>query len=111
MINYNNKHFRPVSNTENGETSAETIFKYQQTGNILTSAYAGGRIIYGHLIGLGDENGQIEMRYHQVNDKGKLMTGICNLRPEQLAMVKSDFIKHGNGLREINRNDNRLLKK
>ncbi|GAA4197509.1 hypothetical protein GCM10022289_04840 [Pedobacter jeongneungensis] len=88
MINYNNKYFRPVSNTENGETSAETIFKYQQTGNILTSAYAGGRIIYGHLIGLADENGQIEMRYHQVNDKGELMTGICNSRPEQLANGK-----------------------
>ncbi|WP_025144576.1 hypothetical protein [Pedobacter jeongneungensis] len=84
MINYNNKHFRPVSNTENGETSAETIFKYKQTGNILTSEYAGGKIICGHLIGLVDENGHIDMRYHQVNDKGEMMTGICNSKPELL---------------------------
>jgi len=84
MINYNNKHFRPVSNTENGETSAETIFKYKQTGNILTSEYAGGKIICGHLIGLVGENGHIDMRYHQVNDKGEMMTGICNSKPEQL---------------------------
>jgi len=34
MINYNDKIFRPISNTENGETSYETIFKYQQVGNI-----------------------------------------------------------------------------
>jgi hypothetical protein len=82
MINYNDKIFRPISNTENGETSNETIFKYRQTGNILTSEYSGGKIKYGHLIGLVDNDGNIEMRYHQVNDKDELMTGICNSKPE-----------------------------
>lgn len=84
MFNYHNKSFRPVSNTENGETSADTIFLYQQTNNILTSQYAGGRIIAGHLIGLVDGNGHINMRYHQVNDQGELMTGTCYSVPEQL---------------------------
>ncbi len=88
MINYDNKCFRPVSNTENGETSGETIFKYKQTGNILTSEYAGGKIVSGNLIGIVDENGHIDMRYQQVNDKGELMTGICNSKPEQLANGK-----------------------
>lgn len=88
MINYNNKLFKPISNTENGETSNETIFRYKQTGNILTSEYTGGKIIYGHLIGLVDENGNIEMRYHQINNQGELMTGICNSKPEQLANGK-----------------------
>lgn len=82
MINYHNKVFKPVSNTENGETSEETIFHYQQTGNILTAAYRGGKIKQGHLIGLVDENGQIDMRYHQVNEKGEIMTGICRSVPE-----------------------------
>ncbi|WP_295129347.1 hypothetical protein [uncultured Chitinophaga sp.] len=82
MINYHNKTFRPVSNTENGETSAETLFLYQQKNNILTSSYAGGRIIAGHLIGIVDEQGNIDMRYHQVNDHGELMTGICRSTPE-----------------------------
>jgi hypothetical protein len=81
-MNYNNKKFRPVSNTENGETSSETIFEYKQEGNILTSTYSGGKIIKGHLIGLVDENGNIDMRYHQVNEKGELMTGICKSKPE-----------------------------
>jgi len=88
MINYNNKMFRPISNTENGETSNETVFQYKQVGDILTSEYSGGKIIKGHLIGLVDENGNIDMRYHQVNDKGELMTGICKSIPELLSNGK-----------------------
>ena len=84
MINYNNKKFAPISNTENGETSAETIFYYQQQGNILTSEYAGGKITKGHLIGLVDESGKIDMRYHQVNALGEIMTGKCISTPEIL---------------------------
>lgn len=83
-MNYHDKRFRPVSNTDNGETSNETLFHYKQSGNILTSEYSGGRIKCGHLIGLVDVEGTIEMRYHQVNDKGELMTGICKSVPEIL---------------------------
>ncbi len=88
IINYNNKKFRPLSNTDNGETSNDTLFHYKQVGNILTSEYAGGKIKYGHLIGLVDNDGNIEMRYHQVNEKGELMTGICISRPEILSTGK-----------------------
>ena len=88
MINYNNKIFKPVSNTANGETSDETIFHYRQEGTILTAAYSGGKIKRGHLIGLVDELGNIDMRYHQVNEKGELMTGICQSTPEVLSTGK-----------------------
>ncbi len=84
MIDYNGKIFRPLSNSENGETSGETVFKYIQTGNILTSEYSGGKIKKGHLIGLVDENGNINMSYHQINHKNEIMTGICTSRPEIL---------------------------
>lgn len=84
MINYNNRIFRPVLNSENGETSGETVFIYKQEGNILTSEYQGGKIRTGHLIGLVDEHGNINMRYHQVNEKGELMTGICQSKPKIL---------------------------
>lgn len=87
-MNYNGRTFRPVSNTENGETSGETLFHYKQSGNILTSEYAGGRIKQGHLIGLVDDAGNIDMRYHQVNDKNELMTGVCRSVPEILANGK-----------------------
>jgi hypothetical protein len=83
-MNYNDKKFSPISNTENGETSNETIFHYKQVGNILTSEYSGRRIRFGHLIVLVDIDGLIEMRYHQVNDKGELTTGICHSKSEIL---------------------------
>ncbi len=82
MINYHNKTFRPIQNTENGETSGETIFLYRQEGNILIAAYSGGKIIKGQLIGLVDQDGNIDMRYHQVNIFGELMTGVCKSTPE-----------------------------
>ncbi|MEM7550940.1 MAG: n-acetylglutamate synthase [Bacteroidota bacterium] len=82
MNNYNNKKFRVIGNSENGETSEETIFEYHQTGNILTSEYSGGKIRKGHLIGIVDSHGNIEMRYHQVNIHNELMTGICRSSPE-----------------------------
>lgn len=88
MINYDGKYFRPVSNTENGETSGDTLFKYAQEGNLLISEYSGGKIKYGHLIGLVDENGNIDMRYHQINDNGAIMTGLCKSTPELMANGK-----------------------
>lgn len=82
MIDYNGKVFKPIENTENGETSNETVFLYRQVGNILTSEYSGGKIKKGHLIGVVDEIGNIDMRYHQINNKGEIMTGICKSKPE-----------------------------
>ncbi|KAA5827337.1 n-acetylglutamate synthase [Algibacter amylolyticus] len=82
MVNYNNKHFRPVSTSNNSETTSATIFVYKQNGSILTSNYSGGNIIEGHLIGLVNEDGTINMRYHQVNKKGELMTGTCISTPK-----------------------------
>jgi hypothetical protein len=84
QVDYNDKKFRTISNTENGETSEETFFHYKQTSNILTCEYSGGKIIKGHLIGLVDDTGNIDMRYHQINSKGQIMTGICKSRPELL---------------------------
>jgi hypothetical protein len=84
MIYYGGRLFRPLSTSDSGETSAETIFRYQQKGDVLTGDYSGGAIEYGHLIGIVDERGHINMRYHHVNDRGFLMTGRCKSRPEVL---------------------------
>jgi hypothetical protein len=83
-MDYNNKTFKPVKSSENAEVSTDTLFVYKQVGNILTSNYKGGQIAEGHLIGLVESNGKIDMRYHQINTKGELMTGICNSKPEIL---------------------------
>ena len=87
-MNYNNRRFKTISNTDNGEISNETIFHYLQEGNILTSEYRGGKIRKGHLIGLVDKDGIIEMRYHQINDRNELMTGICKSTPQIMSNGK-----------------------
>ena len=93
-MNYNNKTFRPIKNSDNGETSEETIFLYKHTNHILMSEYQGGQIIRGHLIGLVDKDGHIDMRYHQINDKGEMMTGICHSTPEVLSNGKIRLHEH-----------------
>ncbi len=61
-----NKKFRVFKNSKNEETTTKTVFEYKQNGNILTCSYTNDSILSGHLIRLVDENGKIEMRYHQV---------------------------------------------
>lgn len=81
QIDYNDRKFRPVSNSDNGEVSSDMVFHYKQNGNVLSCSYEGVNILKGHLIGLVDESGCIEMSYHQVNMKGELMTGRCSSKP------------------------------
>jgi len=84
MINYNNRTFRAVSNTDNGETSILTVFYYKQEGNTITAVYSGGKIVTGQIIGTVDEKGNIDMRYQQINTEGESMTGKCISQPEIL---------------------------
>ena len=83
-MNYHNKRFRAIQNSEQGEVEEGLIFHYQQHGNIVTCTYSGGPIVAGHLIALVDEKGQLDMRYHQVNVEGALRTGLCHSTPEIL---------------------------
>jgi hypothetical protein len=85
MINYHDKKFSVVSNSETGETNSDTIFHYQQERNIVWAKYQGGKVQFGSLIGIVSDEGQIDMRYQQVNEKGGLMTGKCVSTPEVLA--------------------------
>ena len=84
MINYDGRIFKPLKNSSNGETSNDTIFHYKQNGNILTASYSGGFIKSGHLIGVVDASGNIDMRYHHLNFHDELMTGMCKSTPEIL---------------------------
>lgn len=84
MIDYHNRKFRPVSQSENSETNSETLFLYVQTDDIVSSYYFGGEILKGQLIAKVNKDGTLDMRYQQVNKKGELMTGICQSTPEIL---------------------------
>tara|TARA_R110001592_G_scaffold237306_6_gene496209 strand:+ start:20024 stop:20359 length:336 start_codon:yes stop_codon:yes gene_type:complete len=87
-MNYNDKIFKPISNSSNGEVSSDMEFHYHQNGGILTCYYKGPNIKQGHLIGLVSKDGSIDMRYHQINAKGEICTGKCLSIPEKLSNGK-----------------------
>lgn len=84
LIWYGGRLFRPVTTEGASETSAETIFKYEQNGDFVTATYSGGDIAFGHLIGVIAPDGCLDMRYHHRNKSGELMTGLCKTIPEIL---------------------------
>lgn len=87
-MNYHQKKFRPISNSENGVVTPEMIFVYEQIGDVLSCIYQGKQILRGHLLGKVHADGKIEMRYQQLNTAGEFMTGICQSTPELLPSGK-----------------------
>jgi hypothetical protein len=83
-INYDGKVFKSLGNSETGEASEETFFQYHQSGDLVWAEYKGGEIVFGSLLAQADENGILDMRYHHLNRKGNLMTGICRSTPQIL---------------------------
>lgn len=61
-INFNNKKFVFLENSESGQVDSETIFKYKQEGKLVTADYFGGSIIYGKIIDQPTGN-QLDMLY------------------------------------------------
>lgn len=88
MINYHNKKFKAIQNSQNGETSDETIFVYQQHNAIVTATYSGGQIVSGQIIGLVSDDDSLEIRYQHINHKNEIQTGSCLSKLEVLANGK-----------------------
>lgn len=84
MINYNDKTFVSIANTENGEVSSKTIFDYKQEGIILSATYGGGDIVKGTLIGVVQNDGCLSFRYNHVNTRNEIRGGQCYSTPEIL---------------------------
>ena len=83
-INYHNKTFKSIANSDNGEVGEQTIFHYQQQGNFVWAEYSGGAIVKGFLVAKVIENDTLDMRYEHINTTGEIMTGLCLSRPETL---------------------------
>lgn len=84
-INYDNRKFTSVENSQTGEVSGETVFHYHQTGDLVWAEYAGGAIRFGNLIAKVLADSSLEMRYQHLNSSGELMTGKCFSIPEILS--------------------------
>ncbi len=73
--------FRGVANSANGEVSGDTIFRYEQYGNVLRGSYGGGAIVQGDLLGTVNDDGTLDFLYHHLNADGQLMAGRCHSVP------------------------------
>ena len=80
-INYNGKTFTSSANSANGEVSGDTIFHYYQSEQIVWAEYAGGDIKKGYLIGLSDQNGNLDFTYQHINKDLEIKIGKCRSTP------------------------------
>lgn len=87
-INYHNRKFKAVSNSDSGEVEESTIFNYFQEGNILWGTYAGKHIQFGTITGLVHKEGLLEFSYQHVNANNEIMTGLCRSKPKKLVSGK-----------------------
>ena len=87
----NGKIFRSVSNTDNGEVGADTVFRYFQEGNVVTAEYDGGDVVKGHLVANVLPTGQLDMCYHHINSRGEIKIGKCLSTPELTVGGKLKF--------------------
>lgn len=83
-INYNDRLFRSVNNSESGEVDENTIFHYRQINDLVWATYQGGQILIGTLVAKVHSDGSLEMNYSHINQKGEMMTGECQSIPEML---------------------------
>ena len=74
MYNFNNKKFKLLENSENGETTSETIFYYKQNGDLVTADYNGGSILYGKIIAILNDD-ELNMLYQCITTNRELKAG------------------------------------
>jgi hypothetical protein len=77
LFNLHDKKFRALSNSANGEVSADTVFHYQQEGIFVWAEYSGGDIVKGQLVGTVVNGRQLEFVYQHINKALQVMTGKC----------------------------------
>jgi len=76
-----------------GVVNADTIFRFQQTDNLVTAEYAGGGIRRGSLVGLLS-NGTLHFRYAQLQDDGRLDGGESHCEVKMDASGRVSIIEH-----------------
>lgn len=67
---------RVTSGAEAAAVSSDTVFEFEQTGNIFSARYRGGQIADGYLIGIFLSDGKLEFRYVQADRNGRIDAGV-----------------------------------
>lgn len=74
-MNLNNKKFKLVSNSENGQVDASTIFEYVQTDNKFKGVYSDDQIVYSSIVGIINSPDDIYLTYHCILKDGTINVG------------------------------------
>ncbi len=86
---------RAVSGSEVAAVSAETLFEFEQTGDLFSARYRGGEVVDGYLIGKAHSGGELEFRYVQADRRGRIdagaSTGTLNCLPDGRLQLVENF--------------------
>ncbi len=74
QLNFNNKKFSLIENSEKGTVNSDTIFEYKQDEELVTAEYYGGSVKYGKIIAVLNKN-KLDMRYQCVTSDNELKAG------------------------------------
>ncbi len=86
---------RAVSGAAGSVVSGETLFEFEQTGDLFSARYRGGEIADGYLIGRRHAGGVLEFRYVQADfttriDAGN-STGVLYRQPDGRLQLVENF--------------------
>lgn len=84
FVDYNGRSFRTLTNSDNGEVTDETVFRYHQQGRMVWADYEGGPVLRGTLIGSVADDGSMDFGYQHLNREMELRTGLCHSTPEPI---------------------------
>jgi len=84
VIDFDDRNFASVANSESGDVGSGTTFHYHQQGDIVWATYQGGAVAKGTLIARVLKDGSLDMRYQHVTVDGAIKTGKCQSRPQIL---------------------------
>lgn len=73
-INFNQKKFLLIDNSESGTVNTDTVFEYSQKGDIVTAVYQGGSILHGNILATL-KGRQLDMVYQCLTHDGDLKAG------------------------------------
>ena len=92
IIDFNNKTFSLIGNSENGEVTDETIFKFSQRDQLVTAYYYGGSIRLGKIIARLHGK-KLHMLYQCMTTDNELKAGkaVADIRFTQQHKIKLEL--------------------
>lgn len=76
MVNFHNKVFQCKSIDNHRDVTNATMFFYKQNGSIVQAKYYGGKVTYGELIGLVNNQGILHVSFNHSNHDSQFVGGV-----------------------------------